>query len=364
MGQENTVPRRINKVEGALGEKILSGGPGVCESWSREGGLYGINVETLAGDKTLTPGTDKIYQYLDEGGANRIITLATAGAQAGDRFVIRHNGAYDDTHTLTVNQAATLLDWIFSGAIKEFIFDGTNWISRGIGTGEDDNKKYNLAIGYEANARFMGTAIGAEAVGRSAGVAIGRGAEGYEFGVAVGSNASGINSSVAIGYYASTNSKYMSIALGRQSKCYRDGETSININSNDTDQENNVVQGRFERTTTDATPVEIFLRGQLNVRFTIRPSSALAFKMTIVARDNVNNHVAMYTVEDGLVRMAGAGTAVMANCAVTVIFEDDAAWDVAVAIDGGGNNLIITVTGDADNPVQWAAVLDGIETHF
>lgn len=52
------------------------------------GGLYGLNVQTLGADKTLTPGTDEIYQYLDEGGANRIITLATVGATAGDRFVI------------------------------------------------------------------------------------------------------------------------------------------------------------------------------------------------------------------------------------------------------------------------------------
>ncbi|GAI48439.1 unnamed protein product, partial [marine sediment metagenome] len=29
------------------------------------GGLYGINVETLGAGKTLVPGTDEIYQYLD-----------------------------------------------------------------------------------------------------------------------------------------------------------------------------------------------------------------------------------------------------------------------------------------------------------
>ena len=64
------------------------------------GGLYGINVETLAGNKTLTPGTDEIYQYLDEGAAIRIITLDTASATAGDRFIIRHNGVFNDTRYL------------------------------------------------------------------------------------------------------------------------------------------------------------------------------------------------------------------------------------------------------------------------
>ena len=88
------------------------------------GGLYGINVETLAAGKTLTPNTDEIYQYLDEGNANRIITLDTASATLGDRFVIRHNGACDDIHYLQVKQAAIELDEIYAGAIKEFIFDG------------------------------------------------------------------------------------------------------------------------------------------------------------------------------------------------------------------------------------------------
>lgn len=33
MGQDNTVPRRINRVEGAVDEVMISGGPGVCEHW-------------------------------------------------------------------------------------------------------------------------------------------------------------------------------------------------------------------------------------------------------------------------------------------------------------------------------------------
>ena len=58
------------------------------------GGLYGINVETLAGNKTLTPSTDEIYQYLDPGGSFRTITLDTASATTGDRFIIRCTGDF------------------------------------------------------------------------------------------------------------------------------------------------------------------------------------------------------------------------------------------------------------------------------
>lgn len=65
------------------------------------GGKYGINVETLTGDKTLVPGVDPIYQYLDPNNVNRVITLANG--KAGDRFVIIHKGNIFDTNYLEVN---------------------------------------------------------------------------------------------------------------------------------------------------------------------------------------------------------------------------------------------------------------------
>lgn len=327
------------------------------------GGLYGINVEVLAADKTLTPDTDKIYQYLDEGGANRIITLATVGAEAGDRFVIRHNGTYSDAHYLTVKQAAITLDRIYSGVIKEFIFDGTNWVSRGIGSGENDNKKYNIGIGYYADPHTYGVAIGYNTHGYSYGVAVGNNAAAMSNGVAVGYNSYGRFYGVAIGYQASVGTVRRAIALGMYSKCVRYGELSINIDHNESQKFNNLLGGWSETTTND-TPTELFCAGYSNRRWYIRNNSALAFKLIVTARDNVSGHVAMYTVEDGLVKKAGDLTAALVSCTVTTVYEDDAAWDVAVAIDGDGENLIITVTGDDTNPTQWAARLEGVETHF
>lgn len=339
------------------------------------GGLYGINVEVLIGAKTLTPGTDKIYQYLDEGGADRIITLDTASATAGDRFVIRHNGRYNDTHELMVKQAATTLDKIYAGAIKGFIFNGTDWVPFTTGTGEDDTKRFQVAIGCWAKAYGYGTAIGRDAKANTDGVAVGLRADGYtygaaigvdargeDFGVAIGYKAQGYGYGVGIGFYTKTNLERYSIALGYFSQVLRTAETTINIDGGTT-QKNNVVQGRWARTTTDDTPVEIFCGGRANERFTIRAISALAFKMTIVARDNVANEVAMYTVV-GIIKRDGANNTVMSNCTVTTVFEDDAAWDVAVTADDANEALIITVTGDAANPVQWAVRMDGVETHF
>ncbi|MBA7637528.1 hypothetical protein ES703_45173 [subsurface metagenome] len=327
------------------------------------GGLYGINVETLGDNKTLTPGSDKIYQYLDEGGADRIITLATATATAGNRFVIRHNGSLTDGHFLEVKQAAASLDKIYSGAIKEFIFDGTDWVSRGVGTGEDDTRIWNVAVGSNANASTYGSAVGYKAKADTYGAAVGYETDASFKGAALGYQAKAYINAVAVGYQATTDSKWYSIALGYKSKCIRYGETSINIDG-DGGQKNNVVQGRWSGSTANDTPAEIFCGGVANERFTIRPSSALAFRLIIVARDNVAGEVARYSVRDGLIERDAAGNTTMVLCTVTVDHEDDATWDVAVTADDGNDALIITVTGDADNPVQWAAVMDGVETHF
>ena len=385
---------------GDQGDTGIQGNTGVQGDTGVGGGLYGINVETLADAKTLTPGTDEIYQYLDPDGANRIITLATAGATAGDRFVLRHNGAYNDTYYLEVKQGATSLDKIYAANIKGFIFDGTNWITLVTGTGENDNKVLNVgigqlsqaqgegtALGYKTTAYTQGVAIGGWAYGLDYSIGIGYSSEAYthsvgightadahdysvgigdnanatDYGVAVGDIASADHYSVAIGACALAPDKY-SIALGYYSRCTRYGETSINIDGNSA-QKNNVVQGRWSKATADATPVEMFCGGVASQRFTIRAKSALAFKINVVARDNVAGHVAMYLFE-GLIKRDASNNTVLSICNKTIIYEDDAAWDVAVTADDTNEALIITVTGDGTNPTQFAAVLDGVETHF
>ena len=85
-------------------ETTQSGGGG------SSGGLYGINVESLTDDKTLTPGTDEIYQYLNPNGADRNITLDTSSATAGDRFVIRFTGG--GSFSLIVKQGTSDIERI------------------------------------------------------------------------------------------------------------------------------------------------------------------------------------------------------------------------------------------------------------
>ena len=165
--------------------------------------IAGMNVETLSANKTLTPGSDKMYQYLDPNGVSRNITLATATAVTGDRFILRNNAAsYNSSYYLAIYQSTTLLDYVYVGSIKEYVFDGVNWISGSNGSGGYDNKRYNIALGYNAIAYDSGTALGYDARGYTSGAAVGNNSYGYNYGAALGSGSKGMRYGVAIGYQA------------------------------------------------------------------------------------------------------------------------------------------------------------------
>ncbi|MDD4615422.1 MAG: hypothetical protein PHI40_08490, partial [Caldisericia bacterium] len=172
----------------------------VAQSGGTVGGTYGINVQNLSGSKTLTANTDKVYQYLNPNGSHRVVTLATIGAVEGDRFVIRNNGAYNITYYLRIYQGGTALDDIYAGTIKEYIYNGSNWISAENGTGEHDTKKNNTAIGYYSKAYSYGTAFGTSSSAYTYGVAVGHTANGYSYGVSVGSYSYGYNHGISVGY--------------------------------------------------------------------------------------------------------------------------------------------------------------------
>jgi len=190
----------------------------------------GINVESLSGNKTLTPGTDKMYQYLNPNGANRTITLSTTNARAGDKFVIRNNAAYNISYRLQINQGATTIDYIYSQSVREYIFDGTNWIA-GIGTGISSDLNvaigyyavgytYGTAVGYSASGRDYGVAVGGFAVGANNGVAVGYSASGYTYGVAIGRGAVGYTNGVAVGSNATGNDYGVAIGYGATGNNY------------------------------------------------------------------------------------------------------------------------------------------------
>ncbi len=327
---------------------------GVIENLERGAGQ--INVEVLSADKTLVAGVDEMYQYLDPNGADRLIILDTAGAKVGDRFVIKNTVSDISAYYLRLDNAGGInLDFVYTHGVKNFIFDGINWVNtiNGTNTGA-------LAIGYNSNAYQSGLAYGNSSYARSYGVAVGNYSNAYNAGVSLGNNSSGQNFGVALGYKANTALMYYSIALGQQSLCSRFGETAVAID-NDTDSKRQVIQGRLTVQTIDATATEIITGGWIGV-FTIRPSSHFAFKGIVIARNDAGNEGMSWKIEGMIKRDALSNTALVGTPTVTEIAKDGTlAWSVAITADDVNEALILTVTGEAAKTIRWAAVLDGIE---
>jgi len=329
------------------------------------GGLYGLNVESITGAKNLTVGVDKIYQFLSPSGNGFDINMLTAGANISDRWVIKNTGSYDWSRGLDIESNGTKIDDIFPGTVRFYIFDGTNWVGCENGASLDlshANLHANIAIGYLSKAYGVGVGVGYKAYAQTKGTALGADSTGYSYGVGIGYDAEGNDYSVAIGAESKTNNKRYSAAIGYRSECERVGELAMSIGST-SDQENNMMIAGWEGQTADATPIEIYCAGYGTERFTIRASSALTFKIMVTARDNTSGDCAAY-IFDGLIKRDAADNTTMSVCNKTVTHEDDATWDCNVTADDVNEALIITVTGDAVNTTQWAARLDGVETHF
>jgi hypothetical protein len=327
-----------------------------------QGGLYGVNTETLAANRTLIVNVDVIYQHLKPSVADRDVVLSTVGAAIGDRFVIYNWDAEGSSLVLKIKQGASDIDKIGSNGLRGYIYNGTHWLPCIAGSGTWDGRRKNTSFGFQAFAYNWGTAIGAQSSAPSNTVAVGYDCIPGLRAVGIGGSVRTGNYCVSVGNIASTASMAYSIALGYYSGCYRYGELSININGDSARKNNTIIVG-WTKTTANNVPIVMLCAGQAARYCTVRPSSALAFRITVTARDNVANEVAMYTFE-GLIKRDAANNTTLLFVNKTVLYEDDAAWDCDVTADDVNECLAITVTGDAANPTQWAARLDGVETHF
>ncbi|MBA7682892.1 hypothetical protein ES703_91248 [subsurface metagenome] len=114
MGQDNTVPRRINGVEGAVDEVMISGGPGVCESWGAM--AAGLAFTELAGIEYKVVNNINVWEDWDlsaivPAGTVSVLVLAWSKGATTNKAGARKNGtALDRPFTaLTIGNAASLL---------------------------------------------------------------------------------------------------------------------------------------------------------------------------------------------------------------------------------------------------------------
>jgi hypothetical protein len=110
--------------------------------------------------------------------------------------------------------------------------------------------------------------------------------------------------------------------------------------------------------TTDATATELKLNALS--RLVVPDQTTWAFAGVVTARrTDADNESAGYQISGVIDRNTGNGTvALVGTPTVTVLGEDNGAWDVAVTADTGYGSLKIAVTGESGKAIQWVAAID------
>jgi len=279
---------------------------------------------------------------------------------------------------------------------------GTNSVA--IGDSATAGGTRSIALGFNPTASATtSTAIGRGATASAQNAtAIGNGSTDNAGPVAAGLSATSIGRAYASGTdsfaaaIASNSSSYgatgaNSIALGRLSKatgsssfaagrnCIADASNAFSFGSF---ADNDGVGSRFsfgisgaiaaqqqtsfftsEKTTSDATPVEIGFND--TYRHKLKNNSAHAFSGIIVARQQASQGTASAAWKiEGLIRREGsAGTTVLVNSATTVL-DNTPAWGMALSANTTRGGLAITITGAAATNIRFVATINTSEVTY
>jgi len=358
---DNVVDEANMKISNApTNDYVLTADSAATGGWKwaagGSGSLDSVNAESLAGNKTLTAGTDDTIQYLNPNGANRIITISNTDASEGDEFTIINTATSNVVYYLTTANTALNVSIYSQDSIK-YIFDGTTWQSL-----SPNQKENNITLGKNSINYTNGVSIGPSTRGHTYGVAVGFQARGDNSGVGIGYAAHGYNYGVALGTQADSNEKYYSTALGKYSKCERYDELTHSIDHAYINKNNWSIIG-LKGATADATVTEIFCAGISTQRITLIANSAIGFKGMITAKETSGTDCVYWEVS-GLIKRDGSNnTSLVGAVTKTVIAEEAgaAAWDVTLTADDTNESLKIEVTGAVATNIKWTARIDTSE---
>lgn len=116
----------------------------------------------------------------------------------------------------------------------------------------------------------------------------------------------------------------------------------------------------LSRTTTDATPAELFITGTSG-RLAIPTDTTWGFDIMVVARrTDADNESAFYRFEGCIDNNAGT-TAMVGSVVAATPIEDDANYACAVTADNTNDALIITATGVNSKTIRWVAFVRTVE---
>lgn len=114
----------------------------------------------------------------------------------------------------------------------------------------------------------------------------------------------------------------------------------------------------WSRTTSDATPTEMFLEGDgAFYRARLKNSSVWAFSIIVSAkRTDATGEAAGYKLEGVIQKdLTNASVALVGSVTKTVLGESTAAWDVNADADTTNGSLRLMVTGEGSKTIKWQA---------
>jgi len=112
------------------------------------------------------------------------------------------------------------------------------------------------------------------------------------------------------------------------------------------------------RSTTNATPAELFLDGS-SLQCVLQNDSTYFFSIEVAARrTDADGESAAYKLEGCIDRNANAAsTALVGTVLKAVLAEDNTAWDVSATADTTNGALALTVTGEAAKTIYWVSYI-------
>lgn len=359
---------------GTAGQVLTTNAGATAPEWAdAAGGGASANFETLTGNKTLVGGTDDQIQYLKVDATDRTVTLDETTSITDSVFEIYNNNGYGGVGYISIldGVAGTELTKLHYGTDSaRYVFDGTNWQPLGIAAGDvDANIKANVVIGADAESTArQNVVIGNEASALQYSVIIGQGAgnTSVQQSVTIGrlaNDSAGANGGLALGA-TSVNSGVYGSALGRSSKTANGYDIALGSFSvtqrygefwiaADSSLPNDVGRGEvqfYDVTAGGAGATEIFIRDAANARLTLQSSAVIVGEVFCTAFDFTAGETAGYQFTFGYQNIAGTTTEKTNN--KTILWEDDATWDVSLSADDTNDSMKVEFTPDGANATE------------
>jgi hypothetical protein len=267
------------------------------------------------------------------------------------------------------NNTANTMNPVDVGSVVCGGSDNTAANAGGVVVGGASNEAYNFGavLGGEENSAGGWGAVGSgmsNSAGNNSFVGSGVSNQAWQSATVVGgthNTASGDYSAVGGGGYNTASADYATIPGGYGATADHTGQLAQASGYFSAAGDAQTSRYVLRTATTNASPTAMFLDGSSS-RLTITDGRTVTFDALVVGRSNTGQS-AGYRIQ-GVIENVGGTTAFIGTPTVTVLGEDNPAWNVSVLADDTNDALSISVTGVIVTNVRWVATVETAEVSW